>query len=80
MENERLDLPQGTLDLLIRKAVAWNLFMVGPFLNGSSRFLTTLCRCNKAPCIPRSIAWNVEDGSRPNGQSARTTGVQSITN
>jgi hypothetical protein len=79
MADKRLELPQGTLDLLILKAVAleplhgWAISQ-----NGYSRFRTTPCRCCRAHFTPPCTAWNAADGSRQSGPSARITAAPSI--
>ena len=76
---ERLDLPQGTLDLLILKALALEPLHGWGVSERLEQISKKRCRYSRGRSIPRSTAWSVVDGSRPSGRSPRTTAGPSTT-
>ena len=75
--NKQMELLQGTLDMLILKAVS-----LGP-LHGYGVLLRiqqiSKDRFSKVRCIPRCIAWNIRAGSPANGANRRTSAKRNTT-
>ena len=74
-----LDLLQGTLDMLILKAISLSPCMATAFCCASSRFRKSDWRSSRGRCIPRFIVWSITDGSRARGENRRTIGALVIT-
>jgi hypothetical protein len=79
MNTERLELPQGTLDLLILKAVALEPLHGGRSRNGSIRSQVKRYSSDWDRFTLRSIALSDAAGSNRAGAPPRTTGVRNIT-
>ena len=75
----RLELPQGTLDLLILRCVANEPKPAGPSPSAFSKSQRTCCACSKVRSTRRSIASNGAAGSPPNGAHPKTIAAQSFT-
>jgi|SRR5215469_2153290 hypothetical protein len=60
MPAESIELPQGTLDLLILRTWHWSHCTAGPFRNVFSRFQATCCGCSRVHSIPLFIASSAE--------------------
>ena len=69
-----VDLLQGTLDMLVLKAVLWGHCMAMESCCVSSRFLKTGWKFSRARCIPRCTGWSTKAGLQASGGRARTTG------
>src|SRR5437867_6303137 len=76
---DRIDLPQGTLDLLILKTLALEPQHGWAISSAFSRSQATSCRCSKARCTRPCTGSSAGAGSRPSGVSPRTTAGPSIT-
>lgn len=75
----RIDLPQGTLDLLILKTVALEPQHGWEYRNASDRPPETLCRFTNGRSIHRFTDWSVGGGFVRNGVSLTTIAAQSTT-
>ncbi len=80
MGKQKPDLPQGTLDMLILKALSLGP-MHGYGVGQRIRQLAEeLLKIEKGTSIPRSIAMSRKDGLNQNGASQRTVGARDTTN
>jgi hypothetical protein len=77
---ERLELPQGTLDVLILKALALESMHGWAISERIQQISREALQVQQGPCILRCIAWSAAAGSRRTGLSAKTIGALSITN
>ena len=68
-----LDLLQGTLDMLILKAVLSAPCTATASSFASSKYPKTASKSSKARCIPRCIASNIRAGSPASGANPKTT-------
>ena len=74
-----IDLLQGTLDMLILKAVSLDPLHGYGFRCAFSRSLANNWRSSKARYIQRSIVWNIRAGSRASGGNRTTNARRSST-
>jgi hypothetical protein len=71
--DKQFDLLQGTLDMLILKAISLGpLHGYGILLRIQQISKDRLERFSRVLSIPRCIAWNTRDGSPVNGASRKT--------
>ena len=79
MTSRSTELLQGTLDLLILKAISLGPLHGYGVLLGFSKSRTTHCRFRKALCTRPCIASNIRDSSHSSGASPTTSGKPSST-
>jgi hypothetical protein len=76
---ERGDLLQGTLDMLVLKALHLEPMHGWGITDVSSNGRSAYCSWGKARSIPLCTDSNAKASFDPNGRSPRTTGVRAIT-
>ena len=76
---KQLDLLQGTLDMLILKAISLSPLHGYGILLRISRFPKSDWKSSRVPYTLRSTALNITDGLPANGESRKTSGARATT-
>jgi hypothetical protein len=76
---QSIDLPQGTLDLLILRTLALGPMHGWPFRNASISFPARFSKSIKDRCIQRCIPSSAAAGSKRTGARRKTTAVRNTT-
>jgi len=79
MARERIDLPQGTLDLLILKTLALGPQHGWAISERIQQVSGEVLQVQQGRSIHRSIGWRDAGGSRRSGQHLNTIGGQNTT-
>ena len=76
---DRLDVLQGTLDLLILRTLENGPMHGWAVSERIQQISQTSCASIKARSIPRCIAWSTKAGSKPNGASPNSAAARDST-
>jgi len=79
MMEERIELPQGTLDLLILKALALESMHGWAISERLQQVSARRFRCNRGRYILRCIGWSAAVGSRRTGLRAKIIALPNTT-
>src|SRR5581483_5044183 len=79
MPSRSIDLPQGTLDLLILRTLSLEPLHGWAVSERIQQISRTSCVCSRDHSIPRCIAWSAAAGSKRAGAHPRTIAKQSFT-
>lgn len=77
--NKQMELLQGTLDMLILKAVSLGPLHGYGVLLRIQQISKDRLEVRKIRCIPRCIAWNIRAGSPANGANRKTSTKRNTT-
>jgi len=77
--DKQIELFQGTLDMLILKAVSLGPLHGYGVLLRIQQISKDRLEIQQVRCIPRFIAWNIRAGLRANGGSRKTSARQNTT-
>jgi len=80
MGKQKPELPQGTLDMLVLKALSLGQMHGYGVGQRIGQLAEDMLKVERARCTRRSIALSNAGGSKASGEYRRTTGERAITN